>query len=155
MALYLARYLNVPPARVPGDGGEPLDDLPTNAEEIRVALLDVFDRQRQVDLAARLVARHLTLGHSARSLIATLARALLREDAGFHAYQVLDAGVRQFGEWGNTDESRHILIAVARYLAAHSPTERAELQTADIAQRLMRGGELHQDTHDDRKHRIG
>src|SRR6516165_1028403 len=83
MALYLARYLNVPPARIPGDGGEPLDDLPANAAEIRVALLDVFDRQRQVDLAARLVARHLTLGHSARSLIATLARALLREDAGF------------------------------------------------------------------------
>jgi nitrite reductase/ring-hydroxylating ferredoxin subunit len=146
MALYLARYLNVPPARIPGDGGEPLDDLPANTEEIRVALLDAFDHQRQVDLAARLVARHLTLGHSAQALIATLARALLREDAGFHAYQVLDAGVRQFGEWGNTDEGRHILIAVARYLAAHSPTERAELQTADIARRLMRGGELHQDT---------
>jgi nitrite reductase/ring-hydroxylating ferredoxin subunit len=145
MALYLARYFNVPPARIPGDGGEPLDDLPANAEEIRVALLDVFDRQRQVDLAARLVARHLTLGRSVEALIATLARALLREDAGFHAYQVLDAGVRQFGEWGNTDEGRHILIAVARYLAAHSPTERAELQTADIARRLMRGGELHQD----------
>jgi hypothetical protein len=47
------------------------------------------------------------------------------------------------GEWGNTDEGRHILIAVVRYLAAHSPTERAELQTADIARRLMRGGELH------------
>jgi nitrite reductase/ring-hydroxylating ferredoxin subunit len=146
MALYLARYLNVPPARIPGDGGEPLDDLPANAEEIRVALLDVFDRQRQVDLAARLVARHLTLGHSVQSLIAILARALLREDAGFHAYQALDAGVRQFGEWGNTDEGRHILIAVVRYLAAHSPTERAELQTADMAQRLMRGGELHHDT---------
>jgi hypothetical protein len=41
--------------------------------------------------------------------------------------------------------SRHILIAVARYLAAHSPTERAALQTADIARRLMRGGELHQE----------
>jgi hypothetical protein len=146
MALYLARYLNVPPARIPGDGGEPLDDLPANAERIRVDLLDAFDRQRQVDLAARLVARHLTLGHSVQALIATLAQALLREDAGFHAYQVLDAGVRQFGEWGNTDEGRHILIAVARYLAAHSPTERAELQTADIARRLMRGGDLHQDT---------
>jgi nitrite reductase/ring-hydroxylating ferredoxin subunit len=146
MALYLARYLNVPPARIPGDGGEPLDDLPANAEEIRVALLDAFDRQRQVDLAARLVARHLTLRHSVQALIATLARALLREDSGFHAYQVLDAGVRQFSEWGNIDEGRHILIAVARYLAAHSPTERAELQTADIARRLMRGGELHQDT---------
>src|SRR5215475_6733050 len=50
------------------------------------ALLDAFDRQRQVDLTARLVARHLMLGHSALSLIAALARALLREDAGFHAY---------------------------------------------------------------------
>ena len=146
MALYLARYLNVPPARIPGDGGDDrFNDLPTDAEALRVALLDAFDRQRQVDLAARLVARHLTLGHPPKALIATLARALLREDAGFHAYQMLEAGVRQFGEWGNTNEGRHILIAVARYLAAHSPTERAALQTADIARRLMRGGELHQE----------
>ena len=145
MALYLARYLNVPPARIPGDGGEQLDDLPADPETIGAALLDAFDRQRQVDLAARLVARHLTLGHSPQALIATLAHAVLREDAGFHAYQMLEAGVRQFGAWGDTDEGRHILIAVARYLAAHSPTERASLQTADIARRLMRGGELHQE----------
>jgi hypothetical protein len=58
---------------------------------------------------------------------------------------MLEAGVRQFGAWGDTDEGRHILIAVARYLAAHSPTERASLQTADIARRLMQGGELHQE----------
>jgi len=143
MALYLTRYLNVPPARIPGDDDESLDNLPTEAEAIRVALLDAFDRQRQVDLAARLVARHLTLGHSPQALIATLAHALLREDAGFHAYQMLEAGVRQFTAWGDGDEGRHILIAVARYLAAHSPTERAALQTADIARRLMRGGELY------------
>jgi hypothetical protein len=143
MALYLTRYLNVPPARIPGEGGEQLDDLPTNVEMISAALLDAFDRQRQIDLSARLVARHLTLGHSPHALIATLARAVLREDAGFHAYQMLEAGVRLFTTWGNTDEGRHILIAVARYLAAHSPTERAVLQTADIARRLMRGGELH------------
>jgi nitrite reductase/ring-hydroxylating ferredoxin subunit len=144
MALYLTRYLNVPPARIPGDSAEPLDDLPAEAEAIRAALLDAFDRQRQVDLAARLVARHLTLGHSPQALIVTLARALLREDAGFHAYQMLEAGVRQFAAWGGSDEGRRILIAVARYLAAHSPTERAQLQTADMARRLMRGGELHQ-----------
>jgi hypothetical protein len=143
MALYLARYLNVPPARVPGESGERLDDLPTDEQVIRAALLDAFDRQRQVDLAARLVARHLTLGQSPQALIVTLAHALLREDAGFHAYQMLEAGVRQFTAWGDTDEGRHILIAVARYLAAHSPTERAALQTADIARRLMRGRELH------------
>jgi nitrite reductase/ring-hydroxylating ferredoxin subunit len=145
MALYLARYLNVPPARIPGDGDDRLEDLPTDSEVLRAALLDAFDRQQQVDLSARLVARYLTLGHRPQALIAVLARALLREDAGFHAYQMLEAGVHQFREWGNSNEGRHILIAVARYLAAHSPTERAALQTADIARRLMRGGELHQD----------
>ena len=142
MALYHARYLNAPPARIPGEGGDQLDDLP--ADVIRATLLDAFDRQRQVDLAARLVARHLALGHSPQALIATLAHAVLREDAGFHAYQMLEAGdqmleagVRQFTAWGESGEGRHI--------AAHSPTERAALQTADIAARLMRGGELHQD----------
>ena len=145
MALYLTRYLNVPPARMPSEDGEQLDDLPADAETICAALLDAFDRQRQVDHVARLVARYFMLGHSPQTLIATLGRAVLREDAGFHAYQILEAGVRQFTAWDDTEECRHILIAVARYLAAHSPTERAALQTADIARRLMRGGELHQE----------
>jgi hypothetical protein len=116
MALYLTRYLNVPPARIPGEDDERLDDLPADEQAIRIALLDAFDRQRQVDLAARLVARHLTLGHSPQALIATLACALLREDAGSHAYQMVEAGVRQFAVWADTDEGRRILIAVARYL---------------------------------------
>src|ERR671913_417087 len=83
MAVYLARYLNVPPARLPGEEGDRLDDLPDKIEDIRAALLSAFDRQRQVDTAARLVARHLTLGHPPEALIATLA-------AGFHAYQMLE-----------------------------------------------------------------
>jgi len=145
MALYLTRYLNVPPARIAGEGGRAARRPATNVETIRAALLDAFDRQRQVDLAARLVARHPRLGHPPQELIDTLARAVLREDAGVHAYQMLEAGVRQFTEWDNTDAGRQILIAVARYLAAHSPTERAALQTADIARRLMRGGELNQE----------
>ena len=143
MALYLARYLNVPPASLPGEHGDRLDNLPEAEEEIRTALFDAFDRQQQIDAAGRLAARHLRLGYSSEALIATLAHVLLREDAGFHAYQMLEAGVRQFQEWGNGDEGRHILIAVTRYLAAHFPTQRALLQTADIARRLMRGGELH------------
>jgi hypothetical protein len=145
MALYLARYLNVPPASLPGDGSDRLDELPVAEQDIRAALLDAFDRQKQVDVAARLVARYLRLGHAPEALIATLAQALLREDAGFHAYQMLEAGVRQFREWGNTAQGRHVLIAVARYLAAHSPTERGLLQTADIARRLMLGGDLHRE----------
>jgi hypothetical protein len=35
MALYLARYLNVPPARIPGDSGdEQSNDLPTDARRL-------------------------------------------------------------------------------------------------------------------------
>lgn len=145
MALYLARYLNVPAAALPGEQGDRLDDLPTTFKDIRAALIDTFDRQKQVDRSARLVARHLLLGHQPKVLIETLAHVLLREDAGFHAYQMLEAGVRQASEWDDDVARRHILIAVARYLAAHSPTERAMLQTADIARRLMRGGELHEE----------
>src|SRR4051794_27798476 len=54
-----ARALNVPPGRLPGEGGARWADLPDTIEEIRAALLSAFDRQRRVDTAARLVARHL------------------------------------------------------------------------------------------------
>ena len=139
MRLYLIRFLNVPPARLPGEAGDRLDDLPCDGEALRDAFLRALDRQGSVRDAGRLVARYLTLGHSADKLITTLAHAVLREDADFHAYQMIEAGVRQYREWGDSDEGRHILIAAARYLAAHSPTERAQLQTAMVARRLSLG----------------
>jgi len=144
MAVYLSRYLNVPLARLPDEGDPRLNDLPQSSHDFRAALLDAFDRQRQVDAVGCLVARHLALGHPPDDLIATLAHALLREDVGFHACQMLEAGVRHFGEWAKTRQGGHILMAVGRYLAAHSPTERAAFQTADIARRLLHGSELHQ-----------
>ena len=132
IAIYLTRYLNVPPARLPAEGDDGLKELPSTVEEIRAAMLDAFDRQHRVDEAALLVARHLTLGHQAELMIATLAHALLREDAGFHGYQIFEAGVRQFHEWADPEPKRNILIAVARYLAAHSPTERAWLPASEV-----------------------
>jgi hypothetical protein len=77
-------------------------------------------------------------------LIATLARAVLREDAQLHTYQMLEAGVQQYRQWGDSAAGRHILIAVARYIAAHSPTERAQLQTATVARRLSLGEVIHE-----------
>ncbi|QRM29047.1 hypothetical protein [Microvirga sp. VF16] len=144
MAVYLSRYLNVPPARLPDKGDPRLDGSPQVSQDIRAALLDAFDRQRQVDAVGGLVARHLAVEFLPDDLIMTLAHALLREDAGFHACQMLEAGVRQFGEWANTRQGGHILMGVGRYLAAHSPTERAAFQMADIARRLLHGSELHQ-----------
>jgi hypothetical protein len=125
MALYLLRYLNVPPARIPGDGGEQLD-VSQIRETIGAALLDAFDRQRQVDLPHAWW-RALTLGHSPQALIATLAHAVLREDAGFHAYQMLEAGSANSACKGDTDEAGTSSSRCP--LSGGHSTERASLQT--------------------------
>lgn len=144
MQVYLTRFLNVPPARLPGEGDDNLEGLPRDQGELRDAFLSALDRQGTVNTAGRLVARYLTLGHPVEPLIATLACAVLREDAQFHTYQMLEAGVQQYREWAQRAAGRRILIAVARYIAAHSPTERAQLQTAMVARRLNRGETLYE-----------
>ena len=144
MRLYLIRFLNVPPARLPNERDDSLTELPREAGALLASFLAALDRQGEVTAAARLTARYRLLGHPADSLVATLARSVLREDAGFHVYQMLEAGVRQYREWGEGEPGRDILIAVARYLAAHSPTERAQLQTAIVARRLGRGQSVHE-----------
>ncbi len=143
MRLYLIRFLNVPPARIPEERDDALAALPVDADGLLSSFLAALDRQGAVTSAARLVARYLLLLHPVDALIATLTRSVLREDAGFHVYQMLEAGVRQYREWGESEPGRHILIAAARYLAAHSPTERAQLQTAMVARRLSRGESVH------------
>jgi nitrite reductase/ring-hydroxylating ferredoxin subunit len=143
MRLYLIRFLNVPPARIPGERDAALAALPVDADDLLSSFLAALDRQGAVTRAARLVARYLLLRHPVDALIATLTRSVLREDAGFHLYQMLEVGVRQYREWGESEPGRHILIAAARYLAAHSPTERAQLQTAMVARRLSRGESVH------------
>jgi hypothetical protein len=143
MRVYLLRFLNVPPAQLPGEDGDGLDDLPADAAALGQGFLDALDRHGSIQLAARYVARHLALGHDPGALVATFAQAVLREDAGFHSYQMLEASVAQFREWGPTREGRRILIAAARYLAAHSPTERSDLQTAIVAHKLARGERLY------------
>jgi hypothetical protein len=57
----------------------------------------------------------------------------------FHAMQVLEAGVRQCGEWGSGPECEQIMIGVVRQLAAFCPTPRAGHRIAITALRLDRG----------------
>jgi hypothetical protein len=146
MQVYLIRFLNVPPARLPGEGNDKFDDLPSDGSELREAFLAALDRQGTVNTAGRLAARYLILGHPVETLIATLAHAVLREDSELHTYQMLEAGVQQYRQWGESAAGRHILIAVARYVAAHSPTERAQLQTATVARRLSRGEAIYENS---------
>lgn len=134
MSVYLDRFLNVPPARLPVPGNEPagsLDDLPT-----------LFDRQQQVDQAGEAVARALYGGTNPGDVIATLGRLLLREDRDFHTIQCVEAAVRLHALLQGTPAAAHALVAAARYLAAHAPTVRAQGQTFQIAQRLAHGDNL-------------
>jgi len=140
LAVYLDRYLNVPPAHLPA--GDAQGVAPA---ELRRAFLDACDRQQQVAEAMRLAAAYLSAGHPPADFIALLGHALLREDVGFHMVQNLQAAVRQYLAWQGDPEAAPILIAAARYLAAHSPTPRARHQTAQVARRLMRGGAVHED----------
>jgi hypothetical protein len=144
MAVYMDRFLNIPPARLPGEGGT-LDGEPRDPATLRQRFLDLLDQRDQVDAGARVVARYVRLGHPIPPLLDTLTRAVVREDADFHTFQVVEAGIRQYEEWQGRPEGVHILVAVARFLAAHSPTQRAQLQTAEIALRLHRGDNLYED----------
>ena len=140
MSVYLDRFLNVPPARLPRSDGAGRD-----AERLLPELLDVLDRQQQVQEAARLVEAYIAGGGGVGALLSTLGRALLREDRNFHTIQMMEAAIRQYQQVQGTPEGTHVLVAAARYLAAHAPTVRAEGQTYQIAHRLFRGERLFED----------
>jgi nitrite reductase/ring-hydroxylating ferredoxin subunit len=137
MSIYLDRFLNVPPARIPVP--TPNDDAPS---VILDELLPLLDRQQQVNPAGELVARYLAANSDDQRLLAMLGRALLREDRDFHTIQTIAAAFSQYQLLHGTPEAAHVLIAAARYLAAHAPTPRAQGQTYQIALRLHRGDKL-------------
>ncbi len=148
MRLYLDRFLNTPAARLPEERPMQLAELPVEAEPLLVSLRELFDREQQVAEAALIVHRYLALGHDSAPLIAELGHLLLREDGEFHSYQMLEAGLQLHADLTAEapEQAGHVLVAVARYLAAHAPTSRAMLQTAKTARRLQRGEDLTVDT---------
>ena len=76
--------------------------------------------------------------------MATMGTMMLREDSDFHSFQIVDAAFKQFEERQRTESGRHVMIGLARFLAAHSPTPRSEGQTYQIALRLHRGEDMYQ-----------
>ena len=134
MSVYLDRFLNTPPARLPEPGGG------VEPRELLAELPALLDRQQQVNEAGALVAEYIASGGDPDGLISELGRMLLREDRDFHTIQTLEAAVRQYSLTGDPI----FLVAAARYLAAHAPTVRAQAQTYQIARRLHRGERLHE-----------
>jgi nitrite reductase/ring-hydroxylating ferredoxin subunit len=146
MAIYLDRFLNVPPARLPEERRD-RPELPDRAQ-VQEHFMSALNLQHQVEPAALLVHHYLGDGQPIEPLRRTLIDALLREDAEFHTFQMVEAGLRQYEELRGTREGEHVLVAVARYLGSHSPTNRTRGQTYSIAQRLHRGDALYEETPD-------
>jgi hypothetical protein len=79
-------------------------------------------------------------------MLAVLGKLLLREDRDFHTIQMVEAAFCQYRLLRGTPAAAHVLVAAARYLAAHAPTVRAQGQTYQIAHRLHRGENLFEGT---------
>ncbi len=132
-SVYLERFLNMPrqPRPEPNGGASTTDDV-----------LDHFDRQQQVDETAQAVADLLAAGRQ-DEVACVLGTALLREDAGFHSFQIYDAALRLADRFRDRPEADDVLIGASRFLTAHAPTVRSMGQTYDTAARLHRGEALH------------
>lgn len=141
MSVYLNRFLNVPPARLPD-----AKDTVANPEALLKELPDLLDRQQQVNGTGRLVAQYLYSGGNPKALMAMLAKLMLRENRDFHVIQAMEAAFRLYSQLADPMEGVPVLVATARYLAAHAPTMRSQEQTYQMAYRLHRGDRLFEDT---------
>ena len=135
MSVYLERFLNLPRQVMPNGRRNG-----ATSEQV----LGHFDRQQQVDETAQTVADLLASGERA-SVVETLGQALLREDAGFHSFQIYEAALRLVDRFGERPEADDVLIGASRFLTAHAPTVRSMNQTWETASRLHRGEALHTD----------
>ena len=139
LRVFLDRFLNVPAARLPSARSGDLAELQ-----------ECWDGQGHVDRAGNVVYGHLRAGGDPAAAVAALGGALLAEDAGFHWYQVVEAGVRQARTWPDGSEEQALVLAgVARFLAAHTPTRRELPTVFRIAARLRRGEHLYEELAED------
>jgi hypothetical protein len=135
LRVYLDRFLNVPAARLPRATSGTLEDLAR-----------CWDVQGEVDVAGGAAYGYLRAGGPRSALIAALGHALVVEDAGFHWFQVVEAGTRQALAWPEgSEETALILAGVARFVAAHTPTRRELATVVRTAARLRRGEALYEE----------
>jgi hypothetical protein len=154
MRVYLNRFLNIPPVPLPKptkktEDKNTNDDILSKDPEtlLKEELLSLLDKQQQVNQAAQLVIDYLYNNGKPDRLLAVIGKALLREDRNFHSIQMMEAVFKQYsllstdgGSNGDNNITRVLLlVAAARYLAAHSPTMRSQGHTYQIANQLFHG----------------
>ena len=156
MRVYLNRFLNIPPVPLPKPTRE-TEEKNINRRDgkdpeilLQEELLSLLDKQQQVNQAAQLIADYLyNNNEKPERLLAAIGKALLREDRNFHSIQMLEAVFRQYSLLFTDDNNEDnittrasLLVAAARYLAAHSPTMRSQGHTYQIANQLYHGEHL-------------
>ena len=88
---------------------------------------------QQVEESAQAVSGYLAGDDAPEELLAAMGRMMLREDPGFHSFQIVDAAFRQFEARKGAESGKHVIIGLSRFLAAHSPTPRAGGQTCQTS----------------------
>jgi nitrite reductase/ring-hydroxylating ferredoxin subunit len=165
MRVYLNRFLNVPPVPSPKLTKKMEKNIRSNDDitfqdpkiSLKEEFLSLLDRQQQINQSAQVVVDYLYNDGKPDRLLATIGKALLREDRNFHSIQMIEAAFRQYsfassaddddpvnnyGDNNNTTRSACMLVAAARYLSAHSPTMRSQGHTYQIADQLYNGEHL-------------
>jgi len=140
--IYLNRFLNIPPARIPKKS---IHDKVIDPDTVLRALPELLDKQQRVNETGQLVADYLYQGRRIDQLTSVLGKLLLREDRNFHSIQMIEGAFRQYSlldDDGNNAARVNILLAASRYLAAHSPTMRSQDRTYQIANQLHHGEQL-------------
>jgi nitrite reductase/ring-hydroxylating ferredoxin subunit len=154
MRVYLNRFLNVPPVPLPKP--KKMENVSNDSKFIDPEMLlkelpTLLDKQQQVNQTGQLVVDYLYNDGNPDRLLAIIGKALLREDRNFHSIQMIEAVFRQYSLVSTDDDENnnnnsttraHILVAAARYLAAHSPTMRSQGHTYQIANQLYHGEHL-------------
>ncbi len=146
MFVYLTHFLNIPRAQLPSERGKAaLPVMLHNKAALLERLLYCAEFQ-QVEEAAAIVYYYQEQGYPLAELQATLGKALLREDASFHTFQMLDAGMHQQNLLGSDClDARLALVAATRYMVAQR-LRRNVLFSTQNALKLQRGEALDEET---------
>jgi nitrite reductase/ring-hydroxylating ferredoxin subunit len=145
MFVYLTHFLNIPRAALPAERGK--GAIPAMLHD-KAALLERLlycAEFQQVEEAAAIVHYYQEQGYPLAELKAALGKALLREDATFHTFQMLEAGMRQHNVLGvNHPDGRLALVAATRYMVAQR-LRRNVLFSTQNALKLQRGEALNEE----------
>ena len=91
LSIYLDRFLNMPPQRLPDAAASR-----AGGADVLSELLEMVNLRQQVEESAQAVSGYLAGDGAPEDLMAAMGRMMLREDAGFHSFQIVDAALKQF-----------------------------------------------------------